>query len=101
MSLTPSDRPKLSPDTKYNLDWNDFYSYQDITDFMEELATTYEYVTVQSIGYSYEGRDMKVLQITKAGPGKPNVFIEGGKKLIFCLILKCSFLRVYIRYTCS
>ena len=31
-----------------------------------------------SIGKSHEGRDMRVLQITKAGPGKPNVWIEAG-----------------------
>merc|ERR1719328_182868 len=27
---------------------------------------------------SYEGRDMNVLAITKAGPGKPNVWLEAG-----------------------
>ena len=28
------------------------------------------------IGQSYEGRDMNVLAITKAGPGAPNIWLE-------------------------
>ena len=31
-----------------------------------------------SIGKSHEGRDMRVIQIAKAGPGAPNVWIEAG-----------------------
>ena len=45
---------------------------------MEEIAATYDYVNVVSIGNTYEGRDTKLLQIAKAGPGRPNIFIEGG-----------------------
>lgn len=45
---------------------------------MEELADTYEFVNVVSIGKTYEGQDMKVIQITKAGDGAPNVWIEAG-----------------------
>ena len=29
-------------------------------------------------GQSHEGRDMKVIEITKAGPGKPIAWIEAG-----------------------
>ena len=35
-----------------------------------------------SIGESYEGRDMKVIEIRKAGVGKPNVWIEAGNNII-------------------
>ena len=31
-----------------------------------------------SIGQSYENRDMRVIQISKAGSGAPHVFIEAG-----------------------
>jgi hypothetical protein len=46
------------------------------------LATKYKgFVTSISIGKSYEDRDMKLLRISKAGPGKPNIFIEAGKHI--------------------
>jgi hypothetical protein len=46
------------------------------------LATKYQgFVTSISIGKSYEDRDMKLLRISKAGPGKPNIFIEAGKDI--------------------
>jgi len=38
----------------------------------------FDFVKVVNIGKSHEGRDMKVLQITKAGEGKPNIWIEAG-----------------------
>lgn len=74
--------PRLGPKPKYNLDWNDYYSHDDINEFIDELAATYDYVSTASIGQSYEGRDMRVIQIAKAGPGKPNIFVEAGKACI-------------------
>ena len=68
-------------DAKYNLNWDDYFPHQDINDFLDEIAATYEYVDVVSIGNTYEGRDTKALQITKAGPGKPNIYIEGGDNI--------------------
>ncbi len=43
-------------------------------------ATTYEWVNTEVIGQTNEGRDLKVIQIAKAGAGKPNVFIDAGKE---------------------
>ncbi len=40
----------------------------------------YEFASVKNIGQSLEGRDMNVLVLSKAGPGKPNVLIEAGNK---------------------
>ena len=71
---------------------------QVINEFIDELASTYEWVNSVSIGESYEGRDMRVIQvrgelqthgnfsvttpncsqIAKAGPGAPNVWVEAG-----------------------
>jgi murein tripeptide amidase MpaA len=45
---------------------------------MDQLAARYPFVTTVSIGKSFDGRDMKVIQILKAGPGKPNIWIEAG-----------------------
>ncbi len=52
-----------------------------INAYLDELASTYPFVNSVSIGETYEGRDMRVLQIMKAGEGKPNVFIEAGNLL--------------------
>ena len=46
--------------------------------YIDDLASQNDFLNVVSIGKSLEGRDMRVLQITKAGPGKPNVWIEAG-----------------------
>jgi murein tripeptide amidase MpaA len=37
-----------------------------------------DWASVINIGQSYEGRDMNVLAITKAGPGAPNIWLEAG-----------------------
>ena len=50
---------------------------------MDSLSAKHpKYVTSFSIGQTYEKRDMKVIQITKAGLRKPNVFIEAGKNIL-------------------
>ena len=55
-----------------------------INEFIDELAVANsDFITTLSIGKSYEGRDMRVIQITKAGVGKPNIWIEGGNNF-FC-----------------
>jgi murein tripeptide amidase MpaA len=46
--------------------------------YIDSLVGKFDNVTVESIGRSGEGRDMRVLQITKAGAGAPNVWIEAG-----------------------
>jgi len=46
--------------------------------FIQGLADANDFADIINIGQSYEGRDMNVLAITKAGPGKPNVWLEAG-----------------------
>ena len=71
----------ISP--RYNLDWDDYYSHDDINAFIDELADTYSgFVSTRSIGSSFEGRDMRVIEITRAGPGAPNIWIEAGEERI-------------------
>jgi hypothetical protein len=56
------------------------FFFLQINNYVDSLATKYEgFVTSISIGKSYEDRDMKLLRISKAGPGRPNIFIEAGK----------------------
>ncbi len=60
-------------------DWEDYYSHDDINTFIDELASTNsDWVSTVSIGKSYEGRDMRVIKIEKAGPGAPIAWIEAG-----------------------
>lgn len=57
---------------------NFFQDHDDFNEFIDELAANYDYVTTESIGESYEGRDMRVIKIEKAGAGAKTVFIEAG-----------------------
>ena len=62
----------------YALDWDDYYSYGVINEFMEELASSYANVSTVSIGTTYEGRDMRLIQVTRAGLDAPNIWVEAG-----------------------
>ena len=56
------------------------YAVFQINEFLDDTAAANsEFIKVVSIGKSYEGREMKVIEIRKAGPDKPNVWIEAGK----------------------
>ena len=52
---------------------------------MEDTAAANdEFIKIVSIGKSYEGREMNVIEIRKAGEGKPNVWIEAGVVINIC-----------------
>merc|ERR1711992_413553 len=61
-----------------DLDWNDYYGHDTLNAFIDGLADQYDWINTVSIGKSFEGRDMRVIQLAKAGAGKPNVWIEAG-----------------------
>jgi len=78
-SLIEETKPKnASSRSKGKMDWEDYYPHEDLNAFIQGLADANDFASIINIGQSYEGRDMNVLAITKAGPGKPNVFIEAG-----------------------
>jgi len=78
-SLIEETKPKnASSRSGGKMDWNDYYPHEDLNAFIQGLADANDFASIINIGQSYEGRDMNVLAITKAGPGKPNVFIEAG-----------------------
>jgi len=68
----------VDPEPRYELDWDDYYPHAVINEFIEELAASNDWAEIVNIGQSYEGRDMKVLRTTKAGPGAPTVWFECG-----------------------
>ena len=71
---------KIAQNPRYDMNWDEFHRHQTINDFLLELNATSPLVNVVNIGKSYEGRDMLVIQIGKGGQGKPNVWVEAGKK---------------------
>ena len=59
-------------------DWSDYYPHEDLNTLIQGWADANDFASLINIGQSYEGRDMNVLAITKAGEGAPNVWLEAG-----------------------
>jgi len=62
--------------------WNKYYTYDGITDLCKKLEQTYPYlVTLESIGKSYQGRDILALTVSykkNQNPDfKPGYYIDG------------------------
>ncbi|CAG4956847.1 unnamed protein product [Parnassius apollo] len=63
----------------HRMTWKQYHRIEDIHGFMDYLAKTYpKIVSVNSIGKSHEGRDLKVLRISDGKPTNKAVFIDGG-----------------------
>jgi len=62
----------------YTMDWNDYHKIDVLNEFIQALADANDFARIINIGQSYEGRDMNVLAIEKAGPGATNVWLEAG-----------------------
>ncbi|MBN1107173.1 MAG: hypothetical protein JXR66_05935 [Bacteroidales bacterium] len=67
---------------KVQVSWNRYYTHAGVTDLMKKIAAAYpSLVTLESMGKSYQGRDMWVMIISdkKTGdPGtKPGFWIDG------------------------
>merc|ERR1712002_1017747 len=74
----PSPKSGKATGKRYTMDWTDYHDIDVLNEFIESLAETNDFANIISIGKSYEGREMKVLAITKAGPGAPNIWLEAG-----------------------
>ncbi len=67
---------------KVEASWNRYFTYETITDFTKELADTHpNLVKRESIGKSYEGRDIWLLTVTNFKESnadrKPAMYIDG------------------------
>ena len=61
------------------MDWEDFHTMEDMYTYLAYLEQTYDFVTVESIGESYEGQDMRVAKVCRGGCGdKPAMWVDGG-----------------------
>ncbi|XP_068617982.1 carboxypeptidase B-like isoform X1 [Battus philenor] len=63
----------------HRMTWKKYHRVEDIHGFMDYLAETYpKIISVNTIGKSYEGRNLKVLRISDGKPTNKAVFIDGG-----------------------
>jgi hypothetical protein len=67
---------------KVQASWNHYYTYDGMVDLMERLQTAYpDLVKLESIGKSYEGRDIWVITLTnfnnRPHTEKPGFWIDG------------------------
>ena len=67
---------------KVTVSWNKYYDYGGITEILKKIATAYPGLAkLESIGKSFEGRDIWCITITdfKSGPAesKPAMYIDG------------------------
>jgi len=74
----PSVKSIKTDGKRYAMDWNDYHDHNTLNEFIAALADANDFARIIPIGQSYEGRDMNVLAIEKAGPGAPSIWLEAG-----------------------
>ena len=47
------------------MSWTQYHSQDDIETFLDYLENIYDFVELESIGQSYEGRPMRVVKVGK------------------------------------
>ena len=61
------------------MDWEDYHSMEDIYTYLDYLQAHYDFVTIETIGTSFQGQDMRVAKVCRGGCGnKPAMWIDGG-----------------------
>ena len=53
----------MKESTQHNMDWNEYHTQDDFESYLDYLADTYDFVEIESIGQSYEGRPMRVMKV--------------------------------------
>ncbi|XP_038059939.1 carboxypeptidase B-like [Patiria miniata] len=60
-------------------DYDVYHTYDEINQWVSDIASQYSsIVTEELLGYSYEGREIKLLKLGKRGLNKPIVWLESG-----------------------
>jgi len=61
------------------MDWENYHTLEDMYSYLDYLEATYDFVSTESIGKSYEGQDMRIIKVCRGGCGdKPAMFYDGG-----------------------
>jgi len=69
---------RRSAGANYTMDWDDYHPHDVLNEFIQALADANDFARIIPIGESYEGRQMNVLAVEKAGAGAPSVWLEAG-----------------------
>ena len=63
----------------HTMTWDSYHSLEDMYSYLDYLETTYDFVSTEVIGQSYEERDMRLAKVCRGGCGdKPSVWVDGG-----------------------
>jgi len=63
----------------HSMDWTSYHPIEDMHSYLDYLESTFDFVTTESIGKSYEGSDMRIAKVCKGGCGnKPAMWFDGG-----------------------
>merc|ERR1712183_1256924 len=63
----------------HSMDWDDYHPIEDMHSYLDYVEETFDFVSTESIGKSYEGSDMRIVKVCKGGCGnKPAMWIDGG-----------------------
>ncbi len=61
------------------LTFTEYHTYEEIAEYVEEVAQLEDWAASTFIGQSFEGRDIAALELTKAGDAAvANIFIQAG-----------------------
>ncbi|KAL7286391.1 hypothetical protein TKK_0019344 [Trichogramma kaykai] len=76
---TPEEIDELVGRNGHRMEWDSYHRLEDIHEYMDYLANTYPQVcSVMSIGKSVQGRDLKVIRISRGLSNAPALWIDGG-----------------------
>ncbi|XP_035917641.1 zinc carboxypeptidase-like [Anopheles stephensi] len=74
--LDAENPPKKSARSETTFGWEEYETLEAIYEWIDALALQYpDILTVQSIGQTYEGRDMKLVKLSQQA-GNPGIFLE-------------------------
>ena len=60
----------------HSMDWTQYHPIEDMHSYLAFLQDTYDFVTTESIGQSYEGSEMIIAKVCRGGCGnKPAMWI--------------------------
>ena len=52
----------MVPNSQHSMTWTEYHNQDDIETYLDYLARNYDFVEVESIGKSHEGRPMRVVK---------------------------------------
>lgn len=71
----------------HKLTFEHYHRVEDQHGYLDYLAETYkDYVTLESIGTSHEGRELKLIKISSGYPNASAIWIDGGNYSNFIVL---------------